>query len=280
VTAPAAPYTLRAIEEMLGLGRGVVASLIDAGFVSPTRGPRNEYRFSFQDVVLLRTAHDLRSANIPPRRMLRSLRQLKSRLPQELPLSGLRIQAIGNDVAVREGDAHWEAETGQLLLDFEVAASPRGTVALIQRAPAAQADAAKTAVQWFERGEQLEAHDPSGAEQAYRQALKLAPDHEYAYVNLGALLCEGERFAEALQLYDEADRCCPEAPLIHFNRAIALEDLQRDAEALASYLRCLDLDADFADAHYNAARLYEKLGQAQAALRHYGAYRRLQPHPN
>ena len=59
---------------MLGLSRGVVAGLIAAGFVTPSRGPRNEYRFTFQDLVLLRTALALQAARIPPRRILRSLR--------------------------------------------------------------------------------------------------------------------------------------------------------------------------------------------------------------
>lgn len=75
MSSAAGDWTLRSIRQTLGLSRGVVAGLVAAGFVSPTRGPRNEYRFSFQDVVLLRTAHALRAANIPPRRIVRSLQR-------------------------------------------------------------------------------------------------------------------------------------------------------------------------------------------------------------
>ncbi len=276
-TAAVAPYTLRHIEEMLGLGRSVIASLISAGFVSPVRGARNEYRFTFQDVVLLRTAYELRAARIAPRRMLRSLRLLKSKLPAELPLSGLRITAVGNDIAVRDGAAQRDVETGQLLLDFDVAPSA-GTVSFLQRSAGATARRPPGAAQWFVRGEQCEeAGDTAAAESAYRQALAAAPDHTNAYLNLGAMLCEAGRCGEAVTLYDQAIRHCPDAPLIHFNRAIALEDQGRDNEALQSYERSLELAPDLADAHYNAARLHEKLGQAQGALRHYSAYRRLQP---
>ena len=35
------PYTIRAIQEMLGLSRGVITGLIASGFVAPSRGPRN-----------------------------------------------------------------------------------------------------------------------------------------------------------------------------------------------------------------------------------------------
>ena len=274
---PAEPstYTLKSIEKMLGIGRGVITRIVNAGFVTPARGARNELRFSFQDVVLLRTAHHLMAANIPSRRMLRSLKKLKSRLPKELPLSGLRIAAVGNDVVVRDGNAQWEAESGQLLMDFEIAHDD-GAVAFLARDPVPAEKAVADADLWFARGAELEAKDRAAAEKAYRRALQLAPDHTDSYVNLGALLCEAGRCAEAVKLYDIAIRHCPQEPLLYFNRGIALEDRNRLAEALASYQRCLELDPDFADAHYNAARLYEKSGQAQKAVRHYSAYRRLQ----
>ncbi len=274
-SSPDAPYTLVRIEEMLGLGRGVVASLISAGFVSPQRGARNEYRFTFQDVVLLRTAYHLRAANISPRKMLRSLKQLRSRLPEDLPLSGLRITAVGGDVAVRDADAQWQAATGQLLMDFEVATA-QGTVSFLQHGSAQCRESPIGAAQWFARAERLEGDDAVAAEKAYREALALQPEHLHSNLNLGALLCEDGRCAQAVELYDQAILHCPEAPLIHFNRGIALEDLGRVEEALNSYQRCLELAPEFADAHYNAARLHEKLGQAQSAVRHYSAYRRLE----
>ncbi|HEX3139547.1 MAG TPA: MerR family transcriptional regulator, partial [Rhizobacter sp.] len=217
-----APYTMRGIEEMLGLGRSVITGLIDAGFVSPARGARNEYRFTFQDVVLLRTAYHLRAANIPARKMLRSLRQLKERLPQELPLSGLRIRAIGNDVAVRTADAGWEAQSGQLLMDFEVASS-KGSVSFLQRDTTPPPAPATTAAAWFDRAQAAERDDAEAAESAYRQCIAIEADFTLAYVNLGALLCETARSEQALELYDEAIVRCAESPLLHFNRAIALE---------------------------------------------------------
>lgn len=277
---PDAPYTLRTVEQMLGLGRGVVTRLVDAGFVAPVRGPRNEYRFSFQDVVLLRTAHDLRAARVPTRRLLQSLRQLKSKLPTDVPLSGLRIKAFGSTVAVRDASANWEDVSGQLLLDFEVA-SRNGTVAILQSNHKTGSEEEgrheeTRAQECFDRAGRLEAAaDAAGAEAAYRETLALAPKHADSYVNLGALLCEGGRGKEAVQLLDQGVRGCPSSPLIHFNRAMALEDLGRIREALASYERCLELDPDLADAHFNAAILHEKLGQAQGAVRHYSAYRRL-----
>lgn len=270
--APGAAWTLRDLQQSLGLSRGVVAGLVAAGFVTPARGPRNEYRFSFQDIVLLRTAHALRAAQVPPRRIVRSLQRLRSSLPRELPLSGLRITAVGSAIAVRDRDAQWEPDTGQLLFDFDVAPSAGG-VALLPRPHRARANDARAL---FQRGAALEASDPRAAEHAYRDALELEPGLVDAWLNLGAMLCESGRCAEAAALYRKAIEQCEPAALLHYNLGVALEDGGDAPSALAAYEAALSLDAALADAHYNAARLHEQLGHAQLALRHYSAYRRLQ----
>jgi hypothetical protein len=271
-------YTIRSIQEMLGLSRGVIAGLIASGFVAPSRGPRNEYRFSFREVVLLRTAVELQAARIPPRKILASLRRLKATLPAEMPLTGLRITAVGNDVTVRDGSSQWQADSGQLVMDFELAPSS-GSVTFLQRAPARAVAPPADATAWFRRAEALEASDKRAAEAAYRRVLDIDPTHADAYLNLGALLCESRRCDEAVTLYDQALRIKPHEALLHFNRAIALEDRGDAAAALGSYHTALRLAPDLADAHYNAARLHQQLGDAKQAVRHFNAYRRLQrPH--
>ena len=278
---PDSPYTIRSIQEMLGLSRGVIAGMIAAGFVAPGRGPRNEYRFTFQDVVLLRTAAELQAARIAPRRILQALRRLRDKLPAEMPFAGLRISAVGNDVTVKEGGSQWQAESGQLVMDFQFAPA-RGTVTFLQRPATVSAAAQKVAAAndaidaAFALGEALESTDRRAAEAAYRRVLALDPDHADAYLNLGALLCEARRCREAVALYDEALRRKPGEALLHFNRAVALEDQGRPMEAIAAYNASLQLQPDLADAHYNAARLHEQLGDAKNAVRHFSAYRRLE----
>lgn len=267
-----APYTLRSLERMLGVRRNVVTGLIQAGYVAPARGARNEFRFSFRDVVLLRAAVSLQAANVSQRKLLRALRALREKLPDAMPLSSLRITAIGEDVAVREGEAQWAVESGQLLLDLVVTEDASGSVSFISRG----GESRKSAADWFEEGETIEADDPGAAEAAYREVLRLDPDHVYAYVNLGALLCEAGRCDDAVALYEEATRLAPDDPLVHFNRAIALEDVGRYRDALSSYERCLAHDPRLGDAHFNAARLCDRLGDGRGALRHFSAYRRLQ----
>ncbi len=269
------PYTLKSIDAMLGISPGVVRGLVRAGFVSPTRGTRNEWRFSFQDVVLLRTAHALRGAKVAPRTILRSLRQLRRSLPAELPLTGLRVIAVGNTVAVRDGDVQWEPESGQLLIDFDVV-STKGHVAVLRHRTRTGGDAGNADAH-FRLAQRLEGEGRiDEAEAAYRRSLALAPDHADACLNLGALLCDAGRGADAVQIYSEGLVRCPDVGSLHFNLAVALEDLGERAAALKSYERCLALEPRSADAHFNAARLHDQLGQMQQAVRHFNAYRRLQ----
>ncbi len=263
-------YTLRRVQAMLGLSRSIVAALVAEGFVTPTRGRRNEWRFDFQDLMLLRTAHALRESGIAPRRILRSLARLKSTLPQQLPLTGLRITAIGADVAVRDRDGQWQADSGQLLMDFDVTPLA-GSVAFL----AHEARGGPSAAAWFERGVALERSDAAAAEAAYRQALALDAAHEAASLNLGAMLSEAGRYAELAMLCGEALRHGPVSALLHFNHGVALDHLERLDEAAASYERSLALDPTLADAHYNLGRLHEQLGDKRAALRHFNAYRRM-----
>lgn len=272
-------YSLRDIQSMLGISKAVIGGLVDAGFVIPSRGPRREYRFTFQDVVLLRTAHSLQAARIAPRKIVSALKRLRSTLPAELPLTGLRISAVGSEVAVREGDTQWHADSGQLLMDFEVRPVQQAGVAAVSflalETPAGEADAS-SASDWFDQGVVLEAEgDLAGAERAYRRAIEADPGYVDPVLNLGVMLCDAGRCKEAIVLNEQALEHTPHEPLLHFNLAVALEDARRFEEALASYEHCIKLQHDFADAHFNAARLHEQLGHATKAIRHYSEYRRL-----
>ncbi|MFI4927616.1 MAG: tetratricopeptide repeat protein [Burkholderiales bacterium] len=283
-------FTLRRVQAMLGLSRHIVCGMIEAGFVTPSRGRRNEWRFTFQDLALLRTAHALQSQSIPARRILGSLARLKATLPAKLPLSGLRITAVGGDVAVRDRSGRLQAGSGQLLLDFDVA-PVAGTVAILERGAAAAHAADDVLASKGEpaRGESfleaqglyqyalaLEASDPAAAESTYLQALAVAPDLEDAYLNLGAMLDASHRYADLLRLCDAALHHCPASALLHFNRGVALDHLERLDEAAAGYERSLELDPGLADAHFNLACLHRQAGDERRALRHYSAYRRLQ----
>jgi tetratricopeptide (TPR) repeat protein len=266
------PYGVRDVEKLLRLSRGTIRALIAAGFVSPARGPRNAWLFSFQDLIVLRTAQALADAKVPQRRITRSVKDLRRHLPDSMPLSGLSIGAVADRVVVKDGGSRWQADSGQYLLAFEGDPAD-GTLSVIERAPAA--DPAPGAEDWFDRAVALEQEDAEAAMRAYEQGVAADPARLDARINFGRLLHEAGRLAKAERIYREAIDAGSDDPVLLYNLGVLLDDMDRKPEAMAAYEAALHGDPDLADGHYNLAVLYEKLQRPREALRHMSQYRRL-----
>jgi tetratricopeptide (TPR) repeat protein len=265
---PSHGYSLRDLQSLLGVSRRVLTGLIDAGLVAPSRGKHNELRFSFQDVVLLRTAFQLQSAKIPARRIHQALSRLKEQMPEDTPLSGVRLRAVDDAVVAQTGHTQWDASSGQLLFDFGEPDVARDVIAM-ENAPANRAAREKQAQEWYVLAEHLQETDPEGAEKAYRKALELSPEpHYHAYANLGALLArDDDRCADALKIFETALEHFEDQELLHYNRAVLLEHLRRLEDAAQSYLRCVELNPNNDEAVFNHAVILEELGQYDEAAK-------------
>jgi tetratricopeptide (TPR) repeat protein len=273
-------YTTRDIAGLLGLAPHRIRAYARTGLLDARKSPRGEYHFSFQDLVLLRTAKGLADARVPDRRIRRALERLKAQLPRGRPLSEVRITAEGDEVVVRDDRTAWEPASGQMVLDFTVA-ELAGDVAPLVRAFPTGGRAAENdygADDWYDLAVDLEVHDIDQAMAAYARALQLAPDHADAHVNLGRLLHERGRVAEAESHYRRALAIAPSHATAWFDLGVVLEDAGRGTEAISAYRQALRLDASLADAHYNLAGLYERAGDTAAALRHLQSYRALVGH--
>lgn len=266
------------VSRILGLGESRVRKMVRAGLCRPERRKGRSYGFSFQDLVVLRTAHGLIQQHVPPARVKRALEALARELPAGRSVAGLRIFADGRRVAVRNGKRAWEPETGQAVLDFGLDDLARKVATLDRtgrgKTPSedSRAERAQTA---FAEALDLEDEDPLAAIQAYRDAISLDRSLGDAHVNLGRLLHQEGKPAQALAVYRTAVDLLPEDPVAHFNLGLALEDTEGPAAAEAAYEKALVADPSFADAHWNLAGLCEAAGRARDAVRHYAAYRRL-----
>lgn len=263
-------YSSRQVREILGLSSTLIARFIEAGFVKPQRGARREYRFSFQDLVVLRAAKGLDQANLPPGRIARSLRRLRQYLPDSLPANGLKIAAAGDQVVVVEGRSRWRALDGQYLLAFEVAA-PKGEVVFVEPAPPIQ----RSSEDLYEEALQMEGIDSAKALLLYGEALASGQCDAGLYVNLGRLLHEKRDYLKAEAVYRNGLEHYPAEPLLAFNCAVLMEDRKRAHDAIELYRKALALDPKLSDAHYNLALLYEADGKRREAIRHLNAYRKL-----
>jgi tetratricopeptide (TPR) repeat protein len=263
-------YGVRDVGNLLQLSPGAIRTLVQAGFVAPSRGPRGAWRFSFQDLIVLRIAKALAAARVPRRRITRSIKELRRHLPAAMPLSGLAICAVGDRVVVREGAHRWQAESGQYLLAFE-GDPAAGSLSVMERPLAGE-----NAESCFEKGLALERADkPEAALGAYEQALAADSACVDAHINRGRLLHEAGRLADAERAYRDGITNCPGEPVLLYNFAVLLEDMERKPEALDAYRAAVQADRFFADAHYNLALLCEELGEAKEAFRHMAEYRRL-----
>jgi tetratricopeptide (TPR) repeat protein len=240
-TDPGGAYGAREVSRMLGLSVAQVRAWVRSGLLEPERGPRGEMRFTPDDLTLLQAARGLAGARIGPRRIERALSRLREQVPERRQLAELEISAEGTRIVVTDGSARWQPESGQILIEFPEAAG--GVCVPMVRAtrPSAVDPDGATAVDFYERGCELEATDPGGAEAAYRSALAIDPDR--------------------------ADT--------HFNLGVALEDLGRDLDAIDAYEEATALDPGHADAYFNLAGVCERVGRPAAAIRHLKAYRSL-----
>ena len=264
-------YGVREVEKLLRLPRSTIRSLVKAGFVSPARGPRKTFLFSFQDLIVLRTAQALAAAKVPAKRIARSLKELRRHLPEDMPLSGLSIGAVGDRVVVKEGAGRWQADSGQYLLAFD-GDPAEGSLSVIERSPPA---APAGAEDWFDKGYELESDDAEAAQLAYERAVAADPVHLNAHINLGRLLHESGRLADAERVYRNAIAACGSDPVLLYNLGVLLEDMERRNEAMEAYERALHRDPRLADCHYNLALLCEELNKPKQAIRHMSQYRRL-----
>ncbi|HJT99117.1 MAG TPA: tetratricopeptide repeat protein [Rhodanobacteraceae bacterium] len=267
------PYGVHDVERLLGLPRSTIRTLIGAGFVTPARGPRNAWRFSFRDLIVLRTAQALSAALVPNRRILRSLRELRRHLPEEMPLSGLRIGAIGDRVVVKEGSAQWQADSGQYVLAFE--GDPEaGSLSVIERPPHALGRE-RAASERRGPAETAGSGETGAAIEAYRVQIAAEPGRLGARIDLGRLLHESGRHDEAEEAYRDALQIFGNDALLLYNFGVLLDDMDRKVEAMAAYQLALRGDPAMADCHYNLALLYEELERPKDAIRHMAQYRRL-----
>lgn len=265
-------YSTREVAELLALPQEVIRD-IARGVLDPEKSHRGRYRFSFQDIIVLRTAKELLNAGVRRGRINRSLLSLQRRLPTNRPLTSLRITGEGGSVLIQDQDQMYNPESGQFHFNFSVA-ELAGSVAPLARRAAEDAEASDeqlTSDDWFDLGVDLEAVSPDDAPAAYTRALELDPDHSDAHVNLGRLLQESGEYATAETHYRRALAVEPDNVLAAFNLGTLLEDMGRIHDAIEAYKRA----SSFADAHYNLSRLYELVGEHAEALKHLKAYRSL-----
>ena len=267
-------YSTREVSELIGLKPHQVRHYVRRELLCPDRGDRGEFRFSFQDVVLLRTAKGLLDADVTPRRAYKVLVSLKGQMNEVRSLSSLRIAPEGDAVVVKDENQMWDAESGQGRLAFDDVPVPRQSeVATIVGSNLAvgKEASAMSSDEWYNLGLDLEEVDLDKAPEAYRKSLELDPNNADAHVNMGRLYQLKGNLRHARRHYQMAMKAIPNHQLANYNMGTIYDELDELEKAAEYYERAPGVP----DAHYNLARICELRGDEVSALRHMRHYRDL-----
>jgi tetratricopeptide (TPR) repeat protein len=271
-------FTRREVCRLFELSEGRLEYWDRSGFLSPSGHDGRRRCYTFQDLIRARAARDLLEAGVSLRRVRRAIEGLSAQLPRSThPLGRLRIRGDGRTVVVVEDDHEFEADSGQLLLDFSVKSLEE---AIVKELPTrATGGEPRSAYEWYLEGCRLDEDESSWsrAEEAYHRAIHLDPGLANAYTNLGNLRFRAGAIEDAKVLYEKAIEVDPDQPEAHYNMwYIWYEGGQLD-QALDSFIRSIEIDPTFADAHFNLAMTLFQLRRGDEARAHWRRYLSIEP---
>ncbi|MGB0679395.1 MAG: tetratricopeptide repeat protein [Polyangiales bacterium] len=273
----AALYTRQQAARLVGVSPARLRTWERRALVVPSTVVGRRKRYTFQDLISLRSAHSLLQRGVPFQTVLTNLEQLRERLPtQDNPLSALSFVVEGKRLIVRDVRGSFEPLSGQSVIDFSVQRACDDVVRALSSVSSEVTR--KRAYDSYLEGCRFDEDETTfaRAEAAYLRALKLDPTLANALTNLGNLRYRQERFEEAAGLYREALVLDAEQPEALYNLGfLSLEDGDA-ATAVTWFQKALDADPSFADAHFNLAMALEESQREAQAIVHWRAYLRLE----
>jgi tetratricopeptide (TPR) repeat protein len=277
-------YTVRQAARVLGLPERRLRYWSQTGFISPTVRRGGRLFYSFRDLIALKVAKALLDGGLTLRRVRRTLQALESRLPRvDASLAGLRIRCDADRILVDDAEHSFEAGTGQLVLDFDVASLEREAARVLtlpwveDDAPQPGSSEPLSAYDWFLEAIELEQQwggapaDVAGfeaARSAYERSVELDPGLAAAWTNLGSLLAEVGDIDGARDHYERALACDPDQPEAQCNLAELLLRAGEVDAAISAYRSVLRAAPEWFEAHYGLARALLLVGGKGQALAH------------
>jgi tetratricopeptide (TPR) repeat protein len=267
-------YTREETRRLLGVSERQLLSWEKENLVGRTES------FGFRDLLALRTLIRLRKNRVAPAQIRRALIALRGKLRHiEDPLTQLALYADGKKVRVEIDGGSMDAESGQLLLDFDRKELKRLREFPVKDKNASERDQRLKSEHWFQRGLDLESSGAPMQEviEAYDKAIELDPKSAGALVNLGTIHFNARHWALAERYYQRALEADPDYALAHFDIANLYDERGDRTKATKHYEAAIKAAPTYADAHYNLALLYQSAQQPMKAVQHWTTYLKLDP---
>ena len=236
--------------------------------------------YGFRELLALRSIERLRRDHVKPAQIRRALAALSDKLRHiKDPLTQLKLYADGKKIRVEVEGRAMEAESGQLLLDFDPVELNRLLEFRVKDTGQAEREKRAEAERWFQRGLELEQTGAPSEQiiEAYEKSLELDPKSAGALVNLGTIHFNARDWKGAERYYQQALEADPEYSLAHFDLANLYDERGDRKRALEHYQAALRISPNYADAHYNLALLFQGSNQPMKAVHHWTAYLKLDP---
>ncbi len=268
-------YTAEQVSRIAGAPLAEVRSWVRRGLLRPARLSHRLAWFDFQDILSARNLSRLTKAGVPASRIHSSLSEIAGWLPEGAKALG-QLEAYASGLRLRLPDGGRAEPSGQRLMDFQSPERPAGgqrggrerETPLPRPVQAASfpAGAADAGADWFSRGlEAEERGELQTAAELYARALAATAEPE-VFFNLGNVLYELGREAQAAERYLQAVEADPEFAEAWNNLGNSLAAIGRLEDALKAYRQALALEPDYPEPRCNLATVLDRMGRPAEAL--------------
>ena len=279
-------YSRSMVADLLGVPVSTIRSWQRRGLIQPVSNISKLPYFDFEEVLAAKQIATLVELGLEPKAIESNLRRLASWLPElQRPLNQLSILVDGKDILLRQAGGLVEPG-GQRRLDFEHRETDgdqtdweaEANILPFAASQPADLNMHSRVDEYIELAEQLEgAGELSEAIEVYRSLqLAFGPDADIC-LRVGELLfrigdCEAarERFYMAIEL-DET--------MVEARAALGcvLAEIGQYEHAISALQGALEYHTDYADVHFQLARLQQADRNFQQAIRHWERFVTLSP---
>jgi tetratricopeptide (TPR) repeat protein len=259
-------FSTRTAARILAVSPERIRYWVKRNLVQPAAPRGRNYRFAFNDLLLMRLAKELLQERHYLDTIRRTFERVRALVDPERPLHSLKLTNDDGVVVVSDGGVMIEADSGQLVLDFR---RNRQTGKVEEGFGAARVR------ERFEEARRVAEEDPLKALSIYSELVNREPANFEAHMRLATLLERENDFGGALRHLLGAAAIMPASGEVHLKLGLLYLKREEPQHALLSFLRCLECDPANVEAHRNAAELYEATGRKREAQKHLGAIHRL-----
>lgn len=258
-SAAAQTFSTRSAARILAVSPDRIRYWVKRRLIHPAATEGRQYRFAFNDLLVMRLAKEL----LPSRRHLETIQRCFARVRGLVgparPMTSLRLCNEDGRIVVRERGFAFEAESGQLMLDFDSLAAvfaPEEEPAAKRTRPAASEEALL-------------------ARRMFTELLASGTRNAEVHLKIAAVLERDGDTSAALKHLLSAATIEPSTAEVHERLGALYRSRNEDDNAIRSFQRALECDSARVEPHRNLAELFEQAGRKRDALRHLSAVNRL-----